>query len=425
MLIPINWSPNGRWIVYREVDIRGPDPGSDILLNPTSGQTCRLAEAPGMVMQMHYHDQWEWQADGRLLVIEQGGVEIREPCQPSGESITERFPAAPVEITAASADRRLFVVKTGAGDAIYDGQSGAVRTVQPEASGVVARGISWAPDGRHYAVIGYPDWEHANAGTVRIVEASSGRLIAHRNVQLWGIDDSFPPPIWLDNDRILVGRTIDLGPFVMALDGRVTALIPGLVNMPVNNDGDCAPFCLGILVLAGGSAGSPHILFNPVQADNRLVLYHFETHTFERVPPGGYRFSPGGRWLWALQAYEKLPKGLWLRPVDPSGSAAVPIDVGGEIPPPEQPLAVFDWSADSRMMATALVSPPHTIKVISAPEGREAARWSLGDYAAASGWSADWAWIGDGVWSPDSQSLLLRGDLPDEAGYALFLLTTP
>lgn len=383
MLRFLSWSPDGETVAYlahtpEDLAILPPfPPGALNFLNARTGRVCDSA----LVFPEGDYDragQLAWLPDGRLQVELNGQRWQGTPC--AGEF--SLAPAAGAEAPAA---------------------------VDPALS----------PGGGHRAATEIL----ANKGgflslETTIVDVATGQV---KNVVAWRIDERLGQlglgGEWLTGDLFLIYETLDEGPLLVVAGGEARPVATELFGL------ERAPSILdpqGVSLRATGAVPAGEDGFHLALAGVGLEagfppvrLYHSETGEVEELP---YRylswpaFSPDGRWLVLDARPDKngyQTSELWLRPVDPAGSAPQRLASDVSAPPV--------WSPDWTQVAVGLrVGLREGVSLLSAPDGTGLGAWTAQDYT-----------LFPLSWSPGGEFLAVSGSRTAGQGGALFIIRSP
>lgn len=364
-----SWSPDGKFFAYWSFDAEqrfdySYPPGTLYFLRTDREEICSYSYP----VMYSGQDSLNWQADGTVIILAGNLPRSGVPC--------ENF------------------------------------SVVTDATNIPANvsNFSLSPGGNYRAVTKVLDTAPYLAETT-ILNMLTGSV--ENNVQ-WKFHDVMKSPgegQWLNSNQFLINETADQGPLLITVGQGVVRVADDIFGQPVNCREDCFLTANGASVL---ETDSYHIVLFGVGETSSfpaIQMYHSESSVIEKIPfqQGGF-FSPDGKWLIFYDERISTQKSrgnfqLWLRPVDPAG-ATVNFLASTDVNP--FPLS---WSPDNTKLAIPS-STGVTVFRFYNDTLVETERWKTDDYRVI-----------EALWSPDSQSLVLRGDLSAPGSQeALFLI---
>lgn len=285
----VDWSPDGRYLAYFEyteeelaqVPWEGAAEGTFTFYDTATGAKCQRYSVSG-AYDPHAGPlpRHTWLPDGDLFISTQDGQLLRSdaPCG-NEEVLNDIFPEAILRIENASPDGSTLVLAGATAYWLYEHETDRVwpiADVKP-ASFWTVDNLVWSPSGTAIGLISYGDdtGDGAAVGSVRIVDAATGQVIAQHDMEPFGPLLGPAGPVWLNDEELVVTHSEDQGPFFMTVAGQVRPLLPlfGLEFVQGNQT--------GVGVYVEPDSGVYHILWDDELLADQPQIYHSDTGSVE------------------------------------------------------------------------------------------------------------------------------------------------
>lgn len=367
------WSRQSDWFAYWRSE--QPPTGQEIvytlvLYNAETAESCRYPDFP--VEQIWGSVTWE--PDGKVTITSAGQAMSTFPCQ--------EFTSVPAQITPEDCST-----------ALSPGERYRVAT--------------------EYVTV--PD-EHGAARVVTSLTDTESGIQVNRLEwsSLGGLGSLCTGGEWISGETFLIIDTADRGPLLLHTTGEVMEVGPELFGVPGVPEAQ-SDLALHLQARGASIEGTDytHIILaggKGIEAEfPPVLLYHSETGEVETL--AGFTrywgpFTADGRYLLLLNSTEEtgyeIPH-IWIRPVDPPGSAITHL-IGGSY--------TVSWNPDSTLVAGPLSSDrPRGIQLVTFPEGELVAAWETANYS-----------VFPAAWSPDGRWLVALGNIPNDYHTAMYII---
>lgn len=401
-LSPAGWSADGRYYLFWQhaeddyvVNPQYP-PGTLTIYDVTTGLTCTyprdLYDGASGLDQRH-----TWLPGDQMLVFHgDGSYAMLQPCQGQAGDVTGEAPEPVVEVGAANLSQTRFLLRGESRYwiAVIDGESDLSFTPIAGIEPGYRNAYAFSP-GSDVVAMNLVD------GGTTLVDAGTGEVIRTYNwTATVGLGGIFPP-MWLDDDRLLVQASQDQGPLLLQPDGTAQAAAPALFGFPAK------PAQVAQSIRSGPESFIVALLY--IRLDGYrpgIWLYHAPTGETESLDFDRWQFDESARRILLFRDYEDGKNSryeVWWRSIDPEAE-------------PVQLLSTntFPHAALAPSGEGTYVLGSTRLDVFTAGGDRHS--YELSGYPHINSIPQ---------WSPHGRYLATIGELPDRSEQALFLIPGP
>lgn len=402
-LSPGSWSADGRYyLIWQhaeddyEVNPQYP-PGTLTIYDVTTGLTCTyprdLYDGAGGLDKRH-----TWLPGEQMLVFHgDGSYAVLQPCQNQAGDVTGEAPEPVVEVEATNLGQTRFLLR---GESRY-----WITAVDSEGSPSFTPIVGIEPGYRNaYAFSPGGDIVAINLvdGGTTLIDAETGEVIrTYTWTAMVGLGSIFPP-MWLDDDRLLVLSSQDRGPLLLQPDGTMQAAAPALFGLPA------APAQMAQSI--GSGPDSFVVALRYIQGLDGyrpgIWLYHAATDDTESLDFDRWQFDESARRILLFRDYEDGKNSryeVWWRSAEPGAESVQLLSTN-----------TFPYATLAPPGDAAYVLGLKGVEVFTA--GGERHSYDLSGYPQINSIPQ---------WSPHGRYLAAIGEVSDRSEQALFLIPTP